>query len=362
MPSRLRIIVTVDPYIPVPPVLYGGIERVVDFVVRGLIRRGHDVTLVAHPDSTVDAPLIPYGAPPHFTPAARVRELMQVGSAVFRRRNRTDVILSWGRLAALAPVLPLNRVAKVQRYCREVVPWRGVQKAVRIAGDSITFAGASTSVYSELPEYGAAGGRWVTAYDGIDTSLYAPVADVGRDAPLMFLGRLEPRKGAHDAIEIARRAGRELVIAGTIDESPGGPEYFRERIEPHIDNAQIRYVGPADDAMKNELLGSASALLFPTGGKEAFGLVMAEAMACGTPVIAYPTGSVPELIREGVNGFIVSDVTTAAAAVERVGSLDRMAIHADCVARFDAERSVDGFERVLYDAVERARAARAGKP
>jgi glycosyltransferase involved in cell wall biosynthesis len=336
--------------------MYGGIERVVDFVVRGLARRGHDVTLVAHPDSKVDVKLVPYGAPPHFTRSARIRELLQVGRVVWNRRDTTDVILSWGRLAALAPVLPLRRVAKVQRYCREVVPWNGVKKAVRLAGESLTFAGASTSVYSELPQHGAAGGRWVTAYDGIDTSLYDLVEHVPVDAPLMFLGRLEPRKGAHHAIEIAKRAKRRLVIAGTIDQSPGGPEYFRDRIEPLLDNVDITYVGPADDARKNALLGSAHALLFPTGGKEAFGLVMTEAMACGTPVIAYPTGSVPEIVRDGVNGFIVPDIDGAVDAVGRAGALGRAAIRRDCVDRFDAERSVDGFENTLIDAVARTRA------
>src|SRR6266702_2157431 len=121
--KALRIAVTVDPYIPVPPVLYGGIERVVDFVVRGLVERGHQVTLFAHPHSRTLANLVPYGVPPHFGWHPRLTELRQVGGELWWRRRQLDVILSFGRLAALLPVLPQRRLAKVQCYQRDLVPW-----------------------------------------------------------------------------------------------------------------------------------------------------------------------------------------------------------------------------------------------
>ncbi len=351
--ASLRIIVTVDPYIPVPPVLYGGIERIVDFVVRGLAERGHRVTLIARPESTVPVPLIPYGGPEHFTRRARATELLDVGRVLWSRRRDTDVILSWGRLAALAPVLPIRSIAKIQRYDRDMVPWKGVARAVSISGRSLTFAGASDSVYDELPARGPKGGHWITLYDGVDTSRYAFTASLPHDAPLMFLGRFEPRKGADRAIEIARRAGRTLILTGTIDKSPGGPEYFDAAIKPHLHDDHVQYAGPVDDAMKSRLLSSATALLFPTTGKEAFGIVMAESMACGTPVIAYPTGSVPEIIRPGLNGYIVNDIDSAVGCVERIGTLDRSAVRADCVARFDEERTVDAFEAALFAAIAR---------
>src|ERR1043166_3485709 len=119
--KRLRIALTVDPYIPVPPVLYGGIERVVDFVVRGLAERGHHVTLFAHPDSRTPAELISYGMPPHFGSRQRLTELRQVGAGLWHRRRGLDVILSFGRLAALLPVLPHRSLAKVQCYQRDLV-------------------------------------------------------------------------------------------------------------------------------------------------------------------------------------------------------------------------------------------------
>jgi glycosyltransferase involved in cell wall biosynthesis len=352
--TQLRIVVTADPYIPIPPVAYGGIERIVDLVVRGLAARGHRITLVAHADSTAPVELIPYGDPrDHLSRSARLQELRDVAQAVWSRRKDTDVILSWGRLAALAPVLPLRSLAKVQRYARNPVPWRGVKRAALVAGRSLTFAAPSSSVYDDLKTIGSAGGRWITIYDGIDTSRFVLTPTVPSDAPVVFLGKLEPRKGAHRAIEIARIADRPLVIAGTIDTAPGGTQYFEREIEPHIDGVRVQYAGPVDDAAKSELLGQAAALLFPSTWKESFGIVIAEALSCGTPVIAYGGGSVPELIRPGFNGYIVADPLEAAAHVMCAQALDRSAIRADCVARFDAARTVDAFERALFDAVER---------
>jgi glycosyltransferase involved in cell wall biosynthesis len=350
----VRIAVTVDPYIPVPPVLYGGIERVVHLAVRGLVARGHDVTLFAHPDSDAGAPLVPYGVPPHTGSYARTKELWQLGSQLVGRRNAFDVVVSWGRLAALTPILPLRSLPKIQRYCRNLVPWQSVRRAVRLAGRSISFAGASASVYDEWPQHGDRGGRWFTLYDAIDPAAYELQTTVDAEAPLAFLGRLERIKGAHTAIAIAQRARRRLVIAG--NRANDGPEaaYFNEAIAPHLDGEQIRYIGPVDDRAKNQLLRSAAALLFPIAWKEAFGVVMAEAMACGTPVIAYPCGSVPEVVRNGINGFIVSDVEEAAVAVSRLAAIDRSAVRADCEARFSDSVMVSRLLEIIADAVKRA--------
>ena len=139
----------------------------------------------------------------------------------------------------------------------------------------------------------------------------------------MFLGRLDPIKGAHDAIEIARRAGRRLIIAGTRVASGPDVAYFDREIAPHVDGESVRFIGPVDDAAKDRVLGTAAALLMPIGWEEPFGIVMAEAFACGTPVIAFARGSVPEVIREGVNGFACRTVDEAADAVRALGRIDR---------------------------------------
>jgi len=350
----MRIAITVDPYIPVPPRLYGGIERVADLAVRGLVARGHEVTLFAHPESRAGVPLVPYGVPPHTGAWTRVKELWQLGSALAARRRQFDVVFSWGRLAALLPILPDRRLPKIQRYCRNIVPWRGVRMAVHLAGNSISFAGASASVYDELPHYGESGGRWHTLYDAIDISKYTFVRDAAVDAPLVFLGRLERIKGAHAAIAIAKGSGRRLILAG--NHATSGPEstYFHQEIAPHVDSDRITYVGPVDDDAKDRLLGSAAALLFPIEWKEAFGIVMAEAMACGTPVIAFPCGSVPEVVINGVNGFVCADVTAAIAAVSSLSTLDRARVRADCEARFSDRVLVDRMLTIMASAVARS--------
>jgi len=345
---KLRIVVTVDPYIPVPPLMYGGIERVVEFVVNGLAERGHTVTLYAHPESQCKVELVPYGVPPHFSKWARSQELCQLGSKLVRTLRHVDAILSWGRLAALLPALPNRRVAKVQRYCRDFVPWRSVRIATALAGSSIVFAGASSSVYRNRPK-GDRYGRWVAVHDGVVVSRYTYVPEVPTDAPLVFLGRLERIKGVHNAIEIAKRSGRRLLIAGNkVTTGPDGA-YFDEAIAPHLDGDQIRYIGPVDDTAKNELLGNCIALLMPIEWEEPFGIVMAEAMACGTPVIAFDRGSVPEVVRDGINGFRCEGIESAVASVSKLNRIDREAVRADCEARFSSEVITNTYESLIIE-------------
>jgi len=340
----LRIVLTVDPYIPVPPRLYGGIERAVDVLVRGLVAHGHAVTLLAHPDSRTPARLRPYGRPPHQSRAARLGELWQVWSMLGSLAASADVVHSFGRLAGLLPILPRRGLPKIQSYQR-AIPWRGVRRAAALGGDSVAFTGCSTALYS-APPTGQAPGRWSTIYNPVSLGQYTPVLSVAPDAPLVFLGRVQPQKGPHDAIAIARAAGRRLILAGNVEAEDRG--YFEREIAPWLDGTTIRHVGPVDDAAKNALLGGAAAMLMPIGFDEPFGIVMAEAMACGTPVIAFRRGSVPEVVHDGVHGFVCRTVEEAAAAVGRLGRLDRAVVRRDCEARFGDGVIVAAYER-LYD-------------
>ena len=348
---RLRIALTADPYLPVPPKLYGGIERVVHFLARGLVERGHDVTLFAHPDSRSAGTLVPYGVPPHTGAPARFGELVQVGAGLWRRRHRLDLVHSFGRLAALLPVLPLRRLPKIQSYQRERVPWTGIARAVRLAGPSLRFTACSDSVWRERAERGPRGGAWRTVPNGVEVTAYDFSAQVAPDAPLVFLGRLETIKGPHHAIAIARAAGRRLVIAGNRVEHAEGRDYFRREISPQLDGDRVTWIGPVDDTQKNTLLGSAAALLMPIEWEEPFGIVMTEALACGTPVIGFARGSVPEVVRDGVNGYLCRDRGEAAAAVARLARIDRAAVRADCEARFGDGAVVDAYERLYVEMV-----------
>jgi glycosyltransferase involved in cell wall biosynthesis len=357
----MKVLITADPYIPVPPVHYGGIERVIDVLVRELVSRGHDVTLVAHPESRTPARLMPYGKPPHVGYRIRAKELVQVGSAVWHERRDVDVVHSFGRLAALLPILPRRQLPKIQSYQRDGVPWPSVARAVRLAGSSLVFTGCSSSVYRHRSRDRVLGGEWRTIFNCVDVAMYTLRRSVAADAPLVFLGRLDPIKGAHDAIAIARGAGRRLVIAG--NRVTQGPDagYFEEQIAPHLDDVRVRYVGPVDDAQKNQLLGEAAALLMPIGWEEPFGIVMAEACACGTPVVAFARGSVAEVVRDGLNGFACGSVDEAIAAVGSLDRLDRRAVRADCEARFAGSVIAGAYESLYQELIDRAGSASAAR-
>jgi glycosyltransferase involved in cell wall biosynthesis len=281
-----------------------------------------------------------------------VAELGQVGAGLWRRRSEIDVIHSFGRLRALTPVLPLRSLPKIQSYQREV-PWRGVQAAAFMAGGSLQFTGCSTSLYRDRARLGRFGGRWRTVFNGVDVARWKFVPRVPPDAPLVFLGRLERIKGAHHAIRIARAAGRRLILAGNRVPAGSGADYFEREIAGHVDGARVRYVGSVDDAQKDSLLGSAAALLMPVEWEEPFGIVMAEALACGTPVIGFARGSVPEVVRDGVNGYLCSTVDEAVVMVDRLRWIDRAVVRADFEARFSDHAILDAYERLYRDAVVR---------
>jgi glycosyltransferase involved in cell wall biosynthesis len=334
----MKIAVTVDPYVAIPPRHYGGIERVVDFLVKGLLARGHEVTLFAHPDSDTESTLVPYGVPPHVGPRARAQELWQVGAKLFAMRRSIDFVHSFGRLAALSPILPVRSLAKLQTYQRDVLPRKGIARAVALAGESLEFTACATHMFAGE----SLAGRWTTVYNGVALDKYCATSKVPPDAPLVFLGRVERIKGVHNAIAIAKGARRRLEIAGNVSD----PAYFEDVIAPQLDGDTIRYVGPVDDEQKNRLLGRAAALLMAIEWDEPFGIVMVEAMACGTPVIGFSRGSVPEVVRDGVSGFVVADVDGAVRAVEKVPTLARAAVRRDAEERFAADVIVSDYVRV----------------
>jgi glycosyltransferase involved in cell wall biosynthesis len=170
----------------------------------------------------------------------------------------------------------------------------------------------------------------------------------------VFLSRIEEVKGAREAIAIARAAGQRLILAGNHSADPAAARYWEQSIAPQIDGRQITYVGAVNDAQKNALLGRARALLVPVQWDEPFGLVFAEALACGTPVIACPRGAVPEIVRPQVTGYLTQDLDDGVAAVRAVASLDRAACRRDAEARFSPKAAIDSFLAV-YSAVGAAR-------
>jgi glycosyltransferase involved in cell wall biosynthesis len=189
-------------------------------------------------------------------------------------------------------------------------------------------------------------------HNGVDVASFPFVERPADDPYLVFLGRFMPEKGSAQAIEAARRSGRRLILAGKVDRNDA--DYFTGHVEPEIDDEQIMYVGEADPESKRRLLSGAEALLFPINWDEPFGLVMIEALACGTPVIGLRRASVPEVVEDTVTGFVVDDVDGMVEAIDRIGEIDRRRCREAAERRFDADRMVDDYERHYLQVIESA--------
>jgi glycosyltransferase involved in cell wall biosynthesis len=318
----MRILLTADPMLPVPPRLYGGIERVIADLAGWLRGQGVRVGLVAHRDSA--QPVDAFFAWPG---SGHARALW---GAV--REFHPDVVHSFSRLAYLLPVV-LGGTRAIMSYQRHPTPWT-VRGAALLGGGRLRFTGCS----GFIARAGArSGGRWDAIPNCVDLARYPFVPAAAPDAPLLFLSRLDAVKAPHLAIAMARAAGRRLVVAG--NHATDGPDaaYFHEHVEPHLGRDGIEYVGPVDDATKARLLGSAAGLLVPVQWDEPFGIVFAEALACGTPVIATARGALPEIVEHGRHGFLVDGVEEGARAVAQLGGIDRH----ECRRRAEALFSLD---------------------
>ncbi|HKQ62728.1 MAG TPA: glycosyltransferase family 4 protein [Candidatus Polarisedimenticolaceae bacterium] len=323
-----------------PPKLYGGTERVVSWLTEELVQRGHEVTLFASGDSQTKAKLVPccsqalWGDPNVKDWLAYQVRMMEV---IFADVSRFDVIHFHGDHMHY-PLLRRNPCPNVTTLHGQLLPYD--LKPLFDEFAEMPLVSISDAQRKPVPH-----ANWqATVYHGLPPDLHH-YCDQPEDY-LAFLGRISPEKGLDDAIEIARRAGMKLKIAARID--PVDREYYETKIAPLMAAAGslVEYVGEIGGQDKDEFLGRARALIFPIAWPEPFGLVMIEAMACGTPVIAYPNGSVPEVLEDGVTGFIVDDVPAAVEAVGRVGELSRQVCRQTFDRRFQLGRMVNDYLRV----------------
>lgn len=342
----MRIALTVDPEIPVPPAHYGGIERIVDMLARELLSRGHDVTLFANPQSTCPAPKVPWTGARSNGRLDTIRNALTLSRAV--AFGGFDIVHSFSRIAYMAPFLPAP-IPKLMSYQRAISP-RTTAFARKLARGTLQFSAISRHMIAPVRHIG----EWNYVPNGVPLSAYAFQARVDDDAPLAFLGRIEEIKGPHLAIEAARRAGCKLVLAGNVPSEH--QSWFEANVKPHIDGRDVAYIGPVDDRRKNELLGGARAMLMPILWEEPFGIVMAEAMACGTPVIGFRRGAVPEVVADGTTGFVVDSVDEMAAAVGRLPHVDRRACRNRVEQLFSDVAVADGYLEVYARMVARRRA------
>lgn len=315
----MRILLTADPMIPVPPKGYGGIERIIDSLIRHLRRNGNQVGLLAHPDSTpaVDAS--------YHWPDLRIHG----ASATLRntlalRRATADfqpaVVHSFSRLVYLLPLL-LARQPTLMSYQRHT-GGRQISLASRLGRGRLHFTGCSEFICRMGRP---SGGIWHAVPNFVEAQTYDFVPAVAPDAPLVFLSRVESMKGPDLAIAVARASGRRLLLAGNRAESGPQRAFWDRAVAPHLGRDGIEWVGEVDDRQKNALLGRAAAMIVPIQWDEPFGIVFPEALACGTPVITCRRGALPEIITEGRTGFFMASVAEGAAAVARLHTIDRAA-------------------------------------
>jgi glycosyltransferase involved in cell wall biosynthesis len=328
----MRLLLTADPEIEVPPRLYGGIERIVDVLVRRLQAKGHQVGLVARAGSTCPADAF-YPWPGQRSQSRTDTISNSLALWNVRRDFQPDLIHSFSRIAYLLPHLR-GPVPLVMSFQRDPTP-RTVGLATKLAAPGIlTFTGCS----EYIARIGRpSGGEWLGIHNFADTENLHFSPSVPADAPLVFLSRVEEIKGTHWAIEIARRTGSRLIIAGNHSDSGPEGDYWRTRIVPEIGRDGVEYVGPVDDVQKDKLLGGARAMVVPIRWNEPFGIVFAEALACGTPVISCPTGALPEIVRQGVDGFLIRSIEEGCEAVGKLGTIDRVTCRQRAVEHFSAD-------------------------
>jgi glycosyltransferase involved in cell wall biosynthesis len=337
----LRIAQVAPPLEPVPPPGYGGTERIVDALIGELVARGHDVTLFAPGDSTAPASRLIPTVPRALRPGGQVQDpwagyLVASVMNVLRRADEFDVIhshLEWislllarttrtpvvmtfhGRLdlpfaadALSAPPLGLVAISRSQAAAHPHVPWAGV------------------------------------IHNGLDLTGAPFEQERGED--LCFVGRVAPEKGIVDAIEVARLSGRRLRVAAKVGRMAEERAYYSDVFMPATKTADVELLGELSGDDRDRLLGESYATLMPGSWPEPFGLVAIESLACGTPVLARPAGALPEIIRDGIDGYFGQDAAALAERVPDVADLDRAAIRASVLERFSAARMTDGYEAV----------------
>lgn len=343
----MRILFSADPELPVPPGTYGGVQRLVDTLLRFLKEQGHTVGLVAHPDSkaAVDK-FYPWPGKESQNFLDTVKNTATLWRAV--KDFKPDLLHSFSRLMYMLP-LYTTKLPLLMTYGR-IPGFKQVHWASSLAGDTLSFTSCSDHIRHRGEK---AGGKWFTVYNFVELELFDFKERVADDAPLVFLSRLDRVKGAHTAIEIAKASGKKLIVAGNHASSGPDAEYFEKELRPMLDLANIQYIGPVNDVKKNEILGQAAALIVPIEWEEPFGIVFIEALACGTPVITCPRGAVPEILEDGVHGFCINSAQEGVAAVNKLSSVSRSVCRKRVEEAFSAsiifERYVDIYNKMIKE-------------
>ncbi len=331
-------------YESVPPKCYGGTERVVAYLTDALLDLGHEVTLFASADSITRAKLIP------------------TCEHALRLDSRCVDPLAWHVLQLQQLIELANQfdIIHFHTHClhfpyynfcptAQLTTLHGrldIREIVKLHQQFPTLPLVSISNHQRQPLTGV---NWVdTVYHGLPETLYQP--NFSPDDYLLFLGRTSPEKRLDRAIEIARRCGKTLKVGAKIDDSDR--DYYNRHLQPLMTQPHVDYVGEVSEKEKQQLIGQAAALLFPIDWPEPFGMVMIEAMACATPVIAWANGSVPEVITSDISGKIVSSMDEAVSAVDQLAEIDRHAVHEEFIRRFTANTMANHYVKLYQQLIQ----------
>ncbi|MFH1047542.1 MAG: glycosyltransferase family 4 protein [Patescibacteria group bacterium] len=340
----MKLAQLVSNYFSVPPRSSRAIFQVVDRITTGLVDSGHDVTLFASGDSSTRAEL-------RSVTAGQVSDL---GLTPMQSRNLVHLLISkCYREAAEFDLIHSHFNLMSSFYARLVstptvltvhTPITALTRPLMALYRDLRYISFSHSQRRQMPEL-----NWIgNVYHGIDTSAFQFSPEP--ENFLLFIGRIVKEKGVHLAIEAAKAAGLPLVIAGRTGDEP---TYWHKKIEPHIDGLNVRYVGELDNERKIDYFRRAKALLFPVKWEEPFGLVMIEAMACGTPVIGFNRGAVAEIVQDGETGYVVRGVAGMVKAIHKISKISRVACRARVDRLFSINQMVNGYERVYERVIDK---------
>lgn len=341
----MKIAILAPPYLPIPPALYGGTERIVSLLTEVLVARGHDVTLFGSGDSTTNAKLVsifPKALGNSGLGKGDTQKPLAHYEACYSRASEFDLIHSHGQYLSLLGAeglkTPVVFTLHGSYYPGETTPEK---RAMLTRHKNFNYISISNNQRGAIPDL-----RYVaTVYNALNTSAY-PYVPQNKSEYLLWVGRISLKKGAWEAIQTAKKVGMRLEMAAAID--PIDRAYFEGQIKPYIDGDGVVYHGEVGSAAMVELYGGASAVLFPISWHEPFGLVMIESMACGTPVVAYNCGSVPEIIENGETGYVVDPsegIDGLADAIQKIGTIDRASCRARVEKYFSSPVMVEGYEK-----------------
>jgi glycosyltransferase involved in cell wall biosynthesis len=343
----MRIAQIAPLYESVPPKYYGGTERVVSYLTEELVSMGHEVTLFASGDSETKAKLIPVCSRSLRLDSTCIDTLgyhILMIERLFKNHKDFDIIHSH------IDYLPFSLIRRYGDIVPVVTTLHGRLDLKDIKPLHREFSDIPLISISNAQQKPLSWANWQgTVYHGLPSKLYVYREETGQY--LAFLGRVSPEKGLDKAIEIAKQANMPLKIAAKVDKAD--EKYFEEEIRHLLDHPLVEFIGEIGEAEKSEFFGNATALLFPIDWPEPFGLVMIESMACGTPVIATPCGSVPEIIEDGVNGFIVHGVAEAVKAIFKLSTISRKQCREVFEERFSARRMATRYLQIYKEAIHK---------